>query len=343
VVDTLNDYEAAQVAEIAAWKGEEPGAISRTLRKVRAPLGRLIGRTIPKGMIRSLAEKSGRLVEHHDGLREVAREAGVGDVTELRNRALRECDRLAVAVSTRAQFLAMAEGAAAGVGGFVTELGNIPVLLAAAERAIRRVGHCYGYRLEGEPERTFVLNVLELATADDPVSRRLLRDRLPAGPQTGDSAPGLDGMSDGIINDMLLEVVPIFGDAASVALDYAFMRRVDVTARRVFQERWLRDHGKVAPIAPSPAHSPRRAAAVRAARELAAEVAYLGGYGVGFVATVPYAAASALGSRLPPPVVLGATQGARDATASAGEFAAGWRSTAAGDGAPVGLAAGSPA
>jgi hypothetical protein len=62
------------------------------------------------------------------------------------------------------------------------------------------------------------------------------------------------------------------------------------------------------------------------------QATYLGGFGVGFVVTAPVALAAALASRLPAPMVLGASDGARDAVASADRFSAGWRSLASPDG-----------
>jgi hypothetical protein len=335
VVKSLTAYESAQVAEIAAWKAEAPGPIARLWQGVRGPLGRVVGKAVPASMVRKLAEKAEALVEHHDGLDQTAREAGVEDIEELRYRTLEESDRLAKAVSARAQWLALVEGAAAGVGGLITELGNIPVLLAAAERAIRRIGHCYGYRLESEADRRFVLGVLELSTLDDFDERRALRDGLEALATSGPGGlPGsvlsLNGVKKEVVEELALEAVPVLGDVASVALDYAFMRRVDVTARRVFQERWLRDRGKLtAPIPPAEAHPLVRARP--AALELVTQAAYLGGFGVGFVMTAPVALAAALASRLPAPMVLGASDGARDAVASADRFSAGWRSLASPD------------
>ena len=80
--------------------------------------------------------------------------------------------RLAATVSAPAERQAMIEGAVAGIGGVVTETLNVPVLLAATLRSIVRIGHCYGYPLDSEIDRVFVLGILELSTADDPARRQ---------------------------------------------------------------------------------------------------------------------------------------------------------------------------
>jgi hypothetical protein len=329
-VAELTAYESRQVAEIAAWKAEAPGPLARALKKVREPLGRVVGKAVPGAMVSKLAEKAEPLVESHDGVDQIAHAAGIADVSELKHRPLEDCDRLARSVSARAQRQAVVEGLAAGVGGIATEVLNIPVLLAAAERAIRRIGHCYGYRLDTEADRQYVLALLELATDDD-LSRRpqhleRLRRLERVATRAGEPGFRLNGVRKEVVEELALEAVPLLGDVVSVALDYAFMRRADLAARRVFQERWLRDLAKVEEIPPAPAGD--RVQAMQTARELLTETFYLGGYGVGFVLTVPAAAAGLLASRLPGPVVRGATDGARDAAASADEFCEGWRSLA---------------
>jgi hypothetical protein len=333
-VTELTAYEARQVAEIAAWKGEAPGPVWRALKKVREPLGRVVGKVVPGAMVGKLAEKAEALVERRDGADRIARSAGVGNVSELKHRSLEECDRLARSVSARAQRQAILESVAAGAGGIATEILNIPVLLAAAERAILRVGHCYGYRLDTEADRRYVLALLELASDDDLERRPRHIDRLRRLEREGTrgSAPGsargfgVNGAGKQVAEELALEAVPVLGEAVSVALDYAFMRRVDVAARRAFQERWLRDRGKVDEIPPSPPGDRRRA--LQSARALLTEATYLGGYGVGFALTVPVAAAGLLAARLPRPIVRGAVDGARDAAVSADDFREGWRSLA---------------
>ena len=45
----LTPYEAAQVEQIAAWKGRKPGLLSRTIETLRSPLGWLFEKAIPAG------------------------------------------------------------------------------------------------------------------------------------------------------------------------------------------------------------------------------------------------------------------------------------------------------
>ncbi len=133
----LNEYEARQADEVAAWKSERPSLVMAAFRGLSRPLSRLAARVVPHGTVRALVAKAEAMSEKFGGPEEIARMAGVHDIRELRDRTLEECDRLAVTISTPAQRQAMMEGAIAGLGGVVTETLNVPVLLTAALRSLQ--------------------------------------------------------------------------------------------------------------------------------------------------------------------------------------------------------------
>src|SRR5271157_5774259 len=174
----LNEYEARQADEIAAWKSERPSLVMAAFRGFSRPLSRLASRFVPGGTIRAVVAKAETMSAKFGGAEVIARMAGVHDIRELREWSLEACDRLAVTISTPAQRQAMIEGAIAGLGGAVTETLNIPVLLTAALRSIYRIGYCYGYPLDTEIDRFFVLAILELSTADEPARRQALFQQL---------------------------------------------------------------------------------------------------------------------------------------------------------------------
>jgi hypothetical protein len=301
----LTEYEAGQVAEIAAWKSEVPSRITWTLEHVREPLGRILSKALPCSKLSSLFAKAETLIGPDDGLADLARQAGTSAVEELRHRPLEECDRLAMAVSVRAQRQTMLQGAALGLGGPAIDLLFIAVLMAAAVRAVRRIGHCYGYRLDSELDREYVLGILELATIDDPAERQRIRERLRRLIHRADTSEppiGLEGVKKALAKDFALKSVPVVGDVAAFGLDYSFLRRAGVAARRVFQERWLRHHGKISEI--SPASSSRRTQTLHVAGEVTGSLAYMGTYAMGFVAALPVAAAWRLASRLHNPAAV---------------------------------------
>jgi hypothetical protein len=223
---------------------------------------------------------------------------------------------------------------------------NVPLLLAATLRSIIRIGHCYGCTLDSEIDRLFVLGILELSTADEPERRQELFQQLeqlgPAGPngrsKSKKKGVDLDGVREVMIEDLAFGAVPIVGDLTSILMDYDFVRRVDITARRVFQERWLKDHGKVEKI--YPAAVSRRRSSIDGGADLLAQLTYVGSYGVAFGVAFPLALIARKAAAFDNPVVRGFKQGAIDAAGDADRFLsevrAGAKSTQAGSsGAPA--------
>jgi len=320
----LNEYEARQADEIAAWKSERPSLVMAAFRGMSRPLSRLAARVVPDGAIRALVAKAEQMSEKFGGPEEIARLAGVRDIRELRDRTLEECDRLAVTISAPAQRQAIIEGAVAGLGGVVTETLNIPVLLTAALRSIYRIGYCYGYPLDSEIDRLVVLAILELATADEPARRQALFQQLE---NPGTHAPkaeasaqpvNLDGVEEDLLEDLAFGAVPIVGDLTSILMDYDFIRRVDITARRVFQERWLKDRGKLDEIHPAPLS--RRRSSLEGGIDLVAQFAYLGSFGVAFGVTFPLALVARSAAGFDNSLVRGVKHGADDAARDADRF-----------------------
>jgi EcsC protein family len=92
------------------------------------------------------------------------------------------------------------------------------------------------------------------------------------------------------------EEIPGIGVVSGALLNWSFMQRVDVTARRVFQERWLKNNGKIREIAP----------VIQSTRDLAAgwsglagRAAYSACHDVAFAASLPvFAVASVTNASL---------------------------------------------
>ena len=320
----LNEYEARQADEIAEWKSERPSLVMAAFRGMSRPLSRLASKVIPRETIRSILDRAETISQKLDGREEIARKAGVSDVRELGKWTLEESDRLAASISAPAERLALIDGAVAGIGGVVTETLNVPLLLAATLRSIIRIGHCYGYTLDSEIDRLFVLGILELSTADEPERRQELFQQLeqlgPAGlkGRSKKKQVDLDGVRTAMLEDLAFGAVPILGDLTSILMDYDFVRRVDITARRVFQERWLKDHGKVEKIYPAPVS--RRRSSVDGVADLLAQLTYVGTYGVAFGVTLPLAFVARKAAVFDNALVRGFKQGAADATGDADRF-----------------------
>lgn len=316
-VQKLTSYEEKQVQAIAAWKAEMPSYLGSAFSVVRRPLRGLVGVTVHRSMIDTMLNGLDKHIDTGHDAQRVMKRAGVSDIADLYDKPLEVCDRLAERFSVRAECKAMLQGFAAGIGGIVTEIAALPLMLRASLHAVVRIGHCYGFKLESPEDHKYVLGIMELATVDEPEKRQALRQRLyelvEMKQRSRRRKPvediGMLGVEENLVEDMAIEAVPLIGDFASFILNNTETHRLDVTARRVFQERWLRAHGKVKRIPPS--SEPKRHSVGKDIVYLGREMIYVGAYGSGFVTTLPVAAIGAVGAKvLPEPVVKGARDGA---------------------------------
>jgi EcsC protein family len=286
----LTAYEAEQVRQIAAWKSLPPNPLSELWKIVSLPAARALERLIPDQVVRIAIEKayelSGVLADEND----IKRRAGVHDLTELRHRPLEECDRLSKQIGATALAIAAIEGAATGAGGVLTTLIDIPLLFVLALRTIRKVGHCYGYDVDHDRRygREFLLGVLLTATSGSLQTRR---ERLELLREIEDLLI-IEAQEEVVTEEALsflfqlevFEETPGVGTLSGALLNVGFVHRVNVTARRVFQEQWLLDNGKVGVIEPAEAHPRLLAAGLAGALHRAV---YSGFYCVGFGAALP--------------------------------------------------------
>jgi hypothetical protein len=314
----LTFYEKTQIEQIAAWKAELPSHASQLFNGVRIPLRKVAGTMVHEARLPELlTQLANHLNTEHDA-REIARRAGVSSIKDLYHQPLEVCDRLADKISVKTEREAVIRGAVSGIGGLPTELAALPINLQASLHAVVRIGHCYGFNLKSPEDLLYILSIIELSTLEDPRRRQALRQRLYELMETKTrrlqkEQPDvkLDDMAehlaDSLVEDMIWESIPIYGDIASFAISYMEMHRIDLAARRVFQERRLRAQSKVHRI--PPATEAYRHSIRRDAYYLGREVIYVGSYGSAYIVTVP---AMVIGGILPRPVALGLIDGRKD-------------------------------
>jgi hypothetical protein len=320
----LTEYESDQVRQIAAWKSQPPNPLAELWKILTRPAAQAIRVIIPDQWIETLLESAdtaaSRLTWHQD----VKTEAGVSDIAELRDGPLEVCDRMAQRTGLIAQVVAIAEGAATGAGGVWTTLLDVPLLFVLGLRTVRKIGSEYGYHLDEPRDRTFVLGVLLVALSGSLEIRRERLHRL----RELEEMLIEETIEDVIVEEIvslifqleLFEDIPGVGVISGAVLNMAFMHRVKTTARRVFQERWLRDNGKVRVIEPAQAHP---TALVPGLKGALGRAVYSGSYAVGFGVALPFCVLA-----LPFGTMRNAlTRGARDGAAAAASGAAqtvGW-------------------
>jgi hypothetical protein len=291
----LTPYEEEQVRRIAVWKSEPPNPLSELWKMITLPVAHAIERLIPDRVVRAAIMKSYDVSDLLDGQRSIKRRAAIQDLAELKHKPLEDCDALAIEIGARAEALAAVEGAATGAGGMLTTLLDVPILFILGLGTIRKVGHCYGYPLDGHRDRHFVLGILMAAMAGSLEIRRQRVHQLRELEDLLLEETQVEVVTEEAISFLfqleIFEEIPGVGMISGSVLNWLSMRRVEETARMVFQERWLRDNGKVQHI--EPAEAPARHLAGGWAGALN-RAAYSGCYTVAFSVTLPYYAAAAL-------------------------------------------------
>lgn len=251
----LTEYESRQVEKIAAWKAEFPNPFAELFRRVAQPVASAAELVIPDRIalaaINALYKASDVIATQGD----IKRQAGIGDVTELRQQPLEVCDRLSRRVGTLAQGVAVVEGALTGTGGVWTTLLDIPLLFTLCLRTIIKTGHCYGYPLDRPTDKAWVVGAFVVALSSTKerrtelmVNLREIEDLLLEETQ---EQVVLEETASLLTQLEVFEDIPVFGAATGALLNLWEAHKVDVTARHLFQERWLRDNGKVDVIEPA--------------------------------------------------------------------------------------------
>ncbi len=300
----LTAYETEQVQAIAAWKSKAINPVAETWKVIALQAAKLVTAFVPDGLVRSGTELAYSAARSLAAPESIAREAGVKNIQELREKPLQECDRLARKVGVAARGLAAIEGAATGAGGPVLTLVDVPLLFASALRTIIRISHCYGYRGDQPSDRYYNLGVLTIATAGSLATRLERLEQLDDLKEILVEEIQVDVVKSELLSFLfqleVFEEVPGIGIVSGSLLNLSFMSGVENTARRVFQERWLKDNGKIREI--EPAIKPERGMATGWAGLIGRAVAPVC-YGVTFAAALPVFTAAALGRRSGRPAV----------------------------------------
>jgi len=339
---SVTTYEAEQVALIAAWKARKPGLLRRTIETLKWPLARVFEKLVPADKARTMFARVHQAADWEHGRDMVQRALGIDHVKEFYDGPLERCDGLVKKVADISREIITSESLLANVGGEVTELLELPAEIMLALRTVHRVAGCYGYALDHPEDETLVMAIIGLSLLDDPGERlsasRLIRG-LEDGTLTRDDEQRLSTIAetrlkDEVGDDLAREIgatlveekveegIPFLGAALGVVLDNAFIQGVEKAARFTFQERWLREHGKVDEIAPAVASQGDSAPIVAGLSQAVHSTSYAVSFGVVFPAAL---LGSALSTVLPTAATDGINEGATAAIRDVDRLIAGVR------------------
>ncbi|MEY4194252.1 MAG: hypothetical protein RLZZ226_620 [Pseudomonadota bacterium] len=256
----MTPYEQEQVAAIAAWKSPQPDPGRRALQQLSERASRALGKLLPTDTVPTLMQALNRMaaqLAEDDSILDDPwlRERQIGTLRDLATQPLEVADALANRILLDAERIALGMGAVTGTGGPVAALAGTPLLLGGALRVIHRISQAYGHNSETHQDRMLMLHILALSTAIDPDERRrvlddyhhlieasLLRQAI--------SESTLTALQRVLLGSELTSLIPGLGMVLNARFNQLFIREAGIAARRVFQERWLRERGKTGWIAP---------------------------------------------------------------------------------------------
>jgi len=257
----MTEYEQVQVKAIAAWKAETPGLAKRMIRTIASPLGNLVNRVMPKAAISAVMDSVNKMagqLAHDDSIFKdpLLKSQGVASLEEIAAQPLEFADALADRIINDASHIAIGMGAATGTGGLMAATAGIPVMVAGALRVIYRVCQAYGYGIDQPRDRVLMLHILALSTATGTDERAQAMENYQRQIETSFLHAAVEESAQNALQRALLgaelgNLVPGFSIAFSAYLNRAFVNGAGLAAKRVFQESWLRDRGKVEWITPT--------------------------------------------------------------------------------------------
>jgi hypothetical protein len=285
---SISSYEQQQISEIAGWKSLRPSLLEASLGRLAAAAYDHAGSLVHKTHIGPTLLKAFELAEQFDTVGEIRTLAGVESIDELRHSDLQRCDALVERIALREERLGLTEAAFSEVGGLATEIANMPIQAREVILLLKRIGHCYGYPLNEDTCDSYLKTLIILGHETKVAKRLELLNRL----RTLESCRLSDEeieeenreietkIGAGFAEGSVMEFVPYFGMLLSVYNDYEYFHHLIITARRVFQERHLRDLGKVDEILP--AEGERRESTLMNVAGFARELVYTGSYALGY-------------------------------------------------------------
>ncbi|WP_367026474.1 EcsC family protein [Methylococcus sp. ANG] len=243
-------YEAEQIRAIAAWKRRKPHPASPLLNRAQRPLIRLSRKIVPAPASRFAFDALNRVAEQLVRDDWILRHSGFRSLEEIGAQSLEFSDRLADKVIEEGLKLATGVGAVTGTGSLGTVVVGVPALLGVALRLIHRVSQAYGYSAERTGDRGFMLHILALSTAGTPEEQsramenyhRQLEHHL-VGDAVNEAA--LAVLQRIVLGRKLASFIPGLSVALNAYANRSFSRRAGLAAKRVYQERWLLDHGRI--------------------------------------------------------------------------------------------------
>lgn len=268
----LNIYESTQLQKIKDFKNETPSVISQGIGTVLKPLTYLTEKIIPEAAIKGALDFSNSAAKWLTDINDIKRDAKVTNIEELRYADLELCDNLADEVHNWAIGIASAEGGVVGAFGIAGMAADFPAIITLALRTIHKIGICYGYESKTELDNQFVLGILSASGANSVKEKEMALLTLKnietmlikqswktMAKKAAEQQLSKEGIVIAIKNlakqlginltkRKALQAIPIIGAGIGATVNGWYIKEIGWAARRMFQERWLIENGKIIEI-----------------------------------------------------------------------------------------------
>lgn len=267
--ENMTPYECNEYEQIIKWQNEEPSVAAQTINGVLKPVSWLISKIVPSKAIQGALTTFDGLAYLLTDSNDIKRDGGVDNIEELRTKDLQLSDKLANNVHNWANGIAAAEGAATGVFGLGGLIVDIPSLITMSLRVIHKIGLCYGYDCITLTDKQFIYGILSAAGSNSIKEKAVSVSTLQAINKTvakvtwkkmaekaTENKFGIEALvlsakqlakqlGINLTKRKALQSIPFLGAGVGAALNVAFLNDVAWAARRSYQERWLKENGKI--------------------------------------------------------------------------------------------------
>lgn len=262
-----SSYEQRQLKQLKLWQQRPPGLLTRGFARAAGPATRIMQVLIPVSALQVALHGANRLAVRFAARDSILQQAGVDDLSELKDLPLEQNDALVERIRRQAVVMAAGGGALTGIAGAPGLVADIPALLTLSLHSIHRIGLCYGYDCLEEDQRPFAIGVFALASANSMTEKRAALDALRHTGVEPDVAAWRDGMERAAQRELSKEAavfslqnlsrqlgvnlgrrkaaasVPILGAAVGAAVNVLYIRDLARTAVFAFHQRRFTERG----------------------------------------------------------------------------------------------------
>ena len=242
-------YVETVLREQDAYRSAPPSVLPRAVRSIAGPVGVLTHRLIPAEAVEAAIRGADWAASN--SIRKSSIDHDFED--------LEACDEAVGDVRRWALGYALTGGGAAGAFGALGLIVDVPATVALALRTTRLTGLCYGFGADTEAERTYILDILQLAGANSREQRadaiqRLAEGRAAMNQGDWQKIVRLAGQTTGSVaatkrvattlgvnlsTRKLAQIAPVIGAAVGAGVNAAFQTDVANAAQFAYRARWL--------------------------------------------------------------------------------------------------------